>query len=147
MKRTQQGTILTEIILETFKLNGLLVSAGDQLTKELGITSARWKVLGALSNEARALTVPEIARKMGQSRQAVQRLANEMVKSGLLVTQHNPNHQRAKLLILTSKGQDTFDKVMAKQTPWVNGIANEINETELQSTLDALKVLNNHLDS
>ena len=80
MKRTQQGALLTEIILETFKLNGLLVSAGDQLTKELGITSARWKVLGALSNEARALTVPEIARKMGQSRQAVQRLTNEMVK-------------------------------------------------------------------
>lgn len=147
MKHTQEGSLLTEIILETFKLNGLLVSSGDQLTKDLGITSARWKVLGALSNGDKALTVSEIARKMGQSRQSVQRLTNEMVKDGLLETQHNPNHERAKLHILTGKGQDTFEKIMDKQIPWVNSIASEIKETDLRSTLCTLKELSNHLNT
>ena len=82
MKHTQKGSILTEIILETFKLSGLLVSEGDQLVMEAGLTSARWKILGALSYESTAMTVPDIARAMGQSRQAVQRLANEMTKDG-----------------------------------------------------------------
>ena len=145
MKHTPEGSLLTEIILETFKLNGLLVSAGDQLTKELGLTSARWKVLGALSNGAGGLTVPEIARQMGQSRQAVQRLTNEMIDDGLVETRHNPNHERAKLIRLTNKGAKTYKKIMDKQIPWVNSIAGDIGKTNLQSVACTLKELSNRL--
>lgn len=143
--KENKGILITDIILETFKLNGLLISAGDQLTKEFGLTSARWKILGALSNEAKALTVPDIARKMGQSRQAVQRLANEMIKDGLLETQSNPHHERAKLLLLTDNGEDIFRQIMKKQKVWVNSIAKEINETDLESVASTLKELNDHL--
>lgn len=145
MKYTDEGRLLTEVILETFKLNGLLVSAGDQLTKELGLTSARWKVLGALSNDAEPLTVPDIARRMGQSRQAVQRLANEMIKDELIAPQHNPQHERAKLLLLTQKGEDAYKNIMDKQIPWANAIANDITEADLQTVASTLKKLNDHL--
>ena len=145
MKHTHEGRLLTEIILETFKLNGLLVAAGDRLTKELGITSARWKILGALSYNDDPMTVPEIAKTMGQSRQAVQRLANEMIQDGLLETLDNPRHQRAKLLRLTAKGQATFLKVMDKQIPWVNSIAEEVKHEELASVTSTLKRLNSYL--
>lgn len=145
MKHTNKGSLLTEVFLEVFKLNGLLVTTGDQLIKELGVTSARWKIMGALSYSEDALTVPEIARSMGQSRQAVQRLANEMMLDGLLETLDNPNHQKAKLLSLTHKGQDTYDKVMEKQIPWVNSISNELEQSELDSVVLTLKFLNDYL--
>jgi DNA-binding MarR family transcriptional regulator len=145
MKHTDEGSLFTEIILAVFKLNGLLVSAGDQLTKDLGLTSARWKVLGALSEGTEALTVPDIARKMGQSRQAVQRLTNELIQDGLLETQHNPHHERAKLLLLTDKGEDALKKTMDKQIPWANAIAKEIKENDLQSVASTLKKLNDNL--
>lgn len=142
MKHTQKGSLLTEAILETFKLNGLLVTTGDQLIKELGLTSARWKVLGALSYSEGAITVPDIAREMGQTRQAVQRLVNEMIEDELIEPLDNPKHKRAKLLSLTDKGQDTFRKVMEKQIPWVNSLAQDIKKDDLNSVVTTLKYLN-----
>ena len=85
MKHTHKGSLMTDIILDTFKLNGLLVVEGDLLISDLGLTSARWKVLGALSNGLEAMTVSDIARMMGQSRQAVQRLSRRMVRCILLM--------------------------------------------------------------
>ena len=146
MQRSNEGRVLTEVILEAFKLNGLLVSAGDRLGKDLGVTSARWKVLGALSDEASGLSVSEIAKKMGQSRQAVQRLANEMVEDGLLDTQVNPKHERAKLHLLTKKGAATLEGIMTKQAPWVNALAGDMSLSDLQSTLRVLKHLSQQLD-
>jgi len=146
MKYTNEGSLLTEVILETFKLNGLLVSAGDQLTRDVGLTSARWKVLGALSGEDTALTVPNIARKMGQSRQAVQRLVNEMVKDELLEARHNPHHERAKLFSLTEKGEESFRKIMNKQIPWANALVQEISEQDLKTVAGVLQKLNKKLE-
>ena len=39
--RTAEAIALTELILETFRLNGCLLAAGDRLTADLGLTSAR----------------------------------------------------------------------------------------------------------
>lgn len=145
MKQTNKSDLMTEIVLETFKLNGLLIAAGDELTKEFGLTSARWKILGALSDATKPMTVPDIAREMGQSRQAVQRLANEMIKDGLIATRHNPKHERAKLLYRTDKGEKAFKKIMSKQIPWVNSIANGIERSDLLAVEKTLKKLNEHL--
>lgn len=141
MKHTSKSSLLTDIILETFKLNGLLVSEGDQLVKELGLTSARWKILGALSENPGSKTVPDIARMMGQSRQAVQRLSNEMKEEGLLATKPNPGHKRAQLLTLTKKGKEIYTLVMQKQMPWVNSIANEFSATDLKLASSVLQKL------
>lgn len=147
MKHTINGELLTQIILDSFKLNGLLVSEGDQLVKDAGLTSARWKVLGALSNKTNRLTVPDIARTMGQSRQAVQRLANEMSADGLLETEINPNHQRAKLLRLTNKGQQAYQQAMQKQIPWVNSLSSEFEESELKSVASLIERFVNQLEN
>src|SRR5258708_36722777 len=86
---------LTELILETFRLNGRLVAAGDALVADLGLTSARWQVLGAIALSPVPLPVAHIARNMGLTRQAVQRLANEMARDGLVRFGANPHHRRA----------------------------------------------------
>ena len=146
MKHTSEGSLLTDIILEIFRLNGLLVIEGDQLIRDLGLTSARWKVLGALSNSG-PMTVPDIARMMGQSRQAVQRLTNELVNDGLLATQINPGHRRAKFLVLTDDGKHAYEQAMQKQVPWVNSIANEFKEADLKLASSVLQKLIARLDT
>lgn len=125
--------------LEIFKLNGLLIIEGDQLIKELGLSSARWKVLGALYKSTDPMTVPDIARMMGQTRQAVQRLANEMNKDGLVNTKINPKHKSAKFLVLTEKGNEIFEMIEKKQIPWVNDIANGFEASELKVTWSVLQ--------
>jgi hypothetical protein len=37
----------TELVLEIFRLNGVLLTQGDRLVDDIGLTSARWQVMGA----------------------------------------------------------------------------------------------------
>jgi len=48
LKRTRAGDALTGLILDLFRLNNLLLTAGDRLVAGLGLTSARWQILGAI---------------------------------------------------------------------------------------------------
>lgn len=47
-KHTQKGAAMTELVLETFRLNGRLLASGDKLVEPFGLSSARWQVLGAI---------------------------------------------------------------------------------------------------
>ena len=48
-KRTRAADALTDLIIDVFRLNGLLVTAGDRMVARLGLTSTRWQVLRAIS--------------------------------------------------------------------------------------------------
>lgn len=139
INHTSEGRLLTAIVLETFKLSGLLVQAGDAMCAEFGLTSARWKVLGALlSTPEHPMTVPQIARSMGQTRQAVQRLANEMVEQGFVAWQDNPDHKRAKLLMITVQGREVFEGLSERQVPWANFLGAQVSDSDLQTTWSVL---------
>ena len=139
MKKSRKGPVFTEIVLEVFKLGGLLVNVGDRIGAEFGITSARWKVLGAISLADKPLTVPQIARMMGLTRQAVQRLVDVMLEDGLLDFHPNPDHKRAKLIALSVFGKEVYSKLDEKQVKWANECASGIAEKDLETTLDVLK--------
>ena len=147
MKHTKEGKQFTDIVLQVFKLNGLLTLEGDKLTKEQGLSSARWKILGAISLSPTPLTVPQIARNMGQTRQAVQRLVNEMENDGLLSFTNNPHHKRAKLLVLTQKGRNTYERLAQKQISWANSTATKISSSDLQLTSSVLLKLIDALET
>src|SRR5262245_22580557 len=111
-KRTPAGEALTGIILDLFRLNSLLLTAGDRLVAQLGLTSARWQILGAIVHAERAQPVAWLARDMGANRQNVQRIVNDLHKEGLVVFAANPHHQRAQLVVLTEAGRRAFDAAM-----------------------------------
>jgi len=138
---TRQGQLFTDLVLEIFKLNGLLIAEGDRLTQGVGLTSARWKVLGAIGLSQTEMTVPQIARTMGQTRQSVQRIADSMSDEGLLMYKNNPAHKRAKLLSLTEEGQKIFDALQQLQSPWANRSAKEISITDLKIALSVIRHL------
>ena len=143
MKHTQQGYAFTEIILDVFKLSGLLTLEGDKITETFGLSSARWKILGSLVRTDAPLTVPQIAREMGQTRQAVQRLVDIMSNDGLITFITNPNHKRAKLVTLSAKGKKIYSKLEEMQIPWSNLNASGINEKDLKTTLATIKTISN----
>ncbi len=141
MESTPEGEALTDIVLNIFRLNGLLLLEGDRITQEFGLTSARWKVLGAIALAPEPITVPQIARNMGLSRQAVQRLANEMATDDLLTFSDNPHHKRAKLLILSAMGMSIYKKLQDKQRPWASSLAKGLEIKNLQVTATVLQNL------
>jgi DNA-binding MarR family transcriptional regulator len=145
MRRSTGSAILTDLILEVFRLNGRLLSAGDALTRPAGQTSARWQVLGALDEQP--LTVAEIGRRMGLTRQSVQRTADLLEADGLVSYRSNPAHQRAKLATLTPSGRATLDAITTRQIDWANRIARRLLEADLQQALATIFQVRTAIDA
>ena len=143
ISRTPSAEAFTQLILETFRFNGRLLAAGDRLTKELGLTSALWQVLGAI-NEA-PLPVAQIARNMGLTRQSVRRTANVLKDKGFVEFQENPNHQRAKLVMLTKQGRNVLDQVTKLQIDWSNNISKRIGADKLKSVIQTMRNIGERL--
>ena len=138
---------MTSLILDVFRLNGQLVLAGDRLVAELGLTSARWQVLGAIAYANRPKSVAWHARNMGVHRQGVQRIVNELKKDNIVEFQPNPNHKRAQLVVLTPKGQKLFENALVLQVPWVNALADGLSREDVATTQAVISHLKQHLEN
>lgn len=137
---------ITELVLETFRLNGRLLASGDALIADLGLTSARWQVIGAAAISPVPLPVAHIARNMGLTRQAVQRLADDMERDGLVRFGPNPHHQRAKLVLLTRKGKAAFAAAMKRQGPWARALAAGLSLRDIKLAAATLRAIRLRLE-
>ncbi|MFZ5709462.1 MAG: MarR family winged helix-turn-helix transcriptional regulator [Pseudomonadota bacterium] len=146
-KRTPAGEALTDIVLELFRLNSLLLTAGDRLVAGLGLTSARWQILGAIVAAKRPQPVAWLARDMGANRQNVQRIVNDLHKEGWVAFESNPHHRRAQLVVLTDKGRRTFDAAMRLQAPWINGLSEGLPIKDVKAFHRVIMVLREKLES
>ena len=145
-KHSFAGALTTSLFLETIRLNGRLLASGDRLVAGLGLTSARWQVLGAVVMAERPLPVPHIARQMGLSRQNVQRIVNDLDGVGYVTFAPNPHHKRAKLVVLTDRGRETYDAAHRVQVPWANALGAATTPEDLQTALRVLQSLRAALD-
>ena len=144
---TPEGASLTDLILEVFKLNGRLLSAGDQLVASLGLTSARWQVLGAIALSGAPQPVANIARNMGLTRQAVQRVVNELEAEGFVRFAPNPHHRRAKLVVLSKSGTKAFQAAAIRQAPWANQLARRISARDIRTALGVVREITMRLEN
>ncbi|MGH2636414.1 MAG: MarR family winged helix-turn-helix transcriptional regulator [Actinomycetota bacterium] len=132
--RTMAGEAATRIILTTFRANGLLLGAGDRLGADEGLTSARWQVLGAIALSERPLTVPQIARRMGLTRQSVHATVHRLVRDGDLELAPNADHRRSQVVGLTERGRARYEAIDRRQAAWVNELARGIGRSALETT-------------
>ena len=133
-----------EMTLAIFKLNGQMLSAGEALTRPVGLTVAWWQVLGACLREPQ--TASGVSRQMGISRQAVQRVANRLLAEGLLERTSNPAHKRASLLTATQAGRDAVVRIAPEQTAFSERIVKAFGLVELESLISELQRLSAVVD-
>jgi DNA-binding MarR family transcriptional regulator len=143
---TVSGNALSGLILELFRLNNRLLATGDRLVAELGLTSARWKVLGTIIAAGRPQPVAWLARDMGGNRQNVQRIVNDLVNDGLVEFQPNPHHRKAQWVVLTAVGRQAFDNAMRLQAPWINELAEGLRVNDIETTHHVITVLCKRLE-
>ena len=146
-QRTTAGTALTDLMLDLFRLNSQILTAGDRLVADLGLTSARWQVLGAIVEADRPQPVAWLARDLGANRQNVQRIVNDLQKEGLVVFEPNPHHRRAQLVVLTDKGQQIFEAAMDLQAPWVNGLSDGLAVKDIKTVHSVISAVRNKLQN
>ena len=146
-RRTSAGTALSEAILDVCRLNNRLIATGDRLVSRLGLTSARWQILGAIVNAQRPQSVAWLARDLGGNRQNVQRIVNDLHQEGLVALQANPHHRRSPLVVLTDKGRKTYDAAMRLQAPWINELANGLSARDIDAVRDVVRTLREKLET
>ncbi|MBV8185616.1 MAG: winged helix-turn-helix transcriptional regulator [Alphaproteobacteria bacterium] len=146
-KRTPAGDALSDLILDLFRLNNLLATAGDRLVARLGLTSTRWQTLGAIVASERPLPVAWLAREMDAHRQNVQRIVNDLRQEGLVAFTANPHHRRAQLVVLTEKGRRTFDAAMRLQAPWINNLSDGLSLKDIAAFHRTILVLRQRLEA
>lgn len=143
-QRSAAGDALTALVLKVFRLNGQLLDIADRITEGTALTAARWQVLGAVLSGG--LSVAEIGRTMGLTRQSVQRLADALVEDGLCEFLENPAHKRAKLLSPTARGFAAIDVIRPIQHSWANRVAADVGLAKLREVLAAIDALLAALD-
>jgi DNA-binding MarR family transcriptional regulator len=144
--RTPEGDAATDVVLETFRANGLLLAAGNRLAVKEGLTAARWQVLGAVALAGRPLTVTQIARRMGLTRQAVQASVNRLLSEALAETGDNLDHRRSPLIRLTELGRQKYAALDRRQTLWINELSTGLKISDLTATARLLHDLSDKLE-
>lgn len=144
--RTPAGDALTDLVLDLFRLDSLLLTAGDRLVAPLGLTSARWQVLGAIVAAERPQPVAWLARDLGGNRQNVQRIINDLHKEDLVAFEVNPHHRRAQLVVLTEKGRHAFEAAMELQAPWINDLSAGLSVKDIRTVHRVVSELRDKLE-
>lgn len=144
--RTPAGEAMTELVLDLFRVNNLTTTWGDRLVAPLGLTSARWQILGAVVAADRAQPVAWLARDLGANRQNVQRIVNDLVRDGFVSFEPNPHHRRAQLVVMTDKGQQAFDAAIQLYDPGINLLAKGLPIEDVKAAIRVVKVLRKYFE-
>jgi DNA-binding MarR family transcriptional regulator len=156
MTRTQLADIddntrlrrsLTDLIIGVFRLNGALLVSGDALVADLGLTSARWQVLGAIALSPVPLPVAHLGRNMGLTRQAVQRSVDEMRNDGLVRLDPNPHHRRAMLVTMTELGSSAYRAASERQERWADVLAAGLSPEDIEAASLLMRELQRRLEA
>jgi DNA-binding MarR family transcriptional regulator len=129
---------LTEVILKIFRLNGALIENGNQLVKPLGLTSARWQILGAIATNNNPTSCPQIAKMMGITRQGALKQLDLLEEEGLVEAIENEKNERSPLFDLTPKGRKQYASAMKLQEKWVLKLMKNLNQEDIKSTASTL---------
>lgn len=113
----------------------------DRMLADTGLTGARMRVASVLAAPASARTVPQAARTLGLSRQAVQRLADDLVERGLAQWAENPEHRRAHLLTLTSEGRAAYGEALQRKASWAQSVAEGLTPAWLAVATELLGLM------
>lgn len=101
--------LLPLIVADLYELAGRFRARGEAIAATVGQTQARWQVLSAAAAEPK--TVPQIARRLGVTRQNVQRIADLLVDERWAAFETNPDHRGSPHLVLSKRGRAALDQL------------------------------------
>ncbi len=131
------------LVADIYEAAGLLRKSGELIANKENQTQARWQLLSVISEKAH--TVPQAAMRLGVTRQAVQRIANELVAEGFAVFEVNPEHKGSPLLSLTDAGQEVLKRITNQSSELHKEVLETIQDLNLKEIDETLRALNTRL--
>jgi DNA-binding MarR family transcriptional regulator len=133
---TQEVSLLSA---DLYEAAGAVRQVGEAVAGKVGQTQARWQVLSVLSGSR--WTVPQAARRLGVTRQSVQRVVDLLVADGLVELLPNPDHARSRIAQPTTLGLETLDRIRGAAGPWHGAVAAQLSLAELRRARSVLQEL------
>jgi DNA-binding MarR family transcriptional regulator len=134
--------VTLEIALVFFRLR----NTGRRLVGQGRHSTGRRSVLKSLA-ESGPQTVPQLARARALSRQHLQMLVNDLGSDRLVRLIPNPRHKRSALVTLTRKGRLAVTRMHRDERDVAAMLSQGLGLRDLRTTLRALRVLKENLDS
>lgn len=135
--------VIDQLAIEAYALSAIFRRHGAVLAAKVGQTQARWQVLRAASMDR--LSVPQIARRLGVTRQNVQRIADELVEDRLVQLVLNQDHKASPHLVLTQRGEDTLDALTEAGVDYRNALWPLVRHVDVAGLVAILKSVNHAL--
>ncbi|MBV7477632.1 MarR family winged helix-turn-helix transcriptional regulator [Pseudomonas sp. PDM31] len=137
---------INRLKVAVFKLSGLLQEENENYLNQRNLTVSRVRVLGVLTRAGQALTIPQIAHEMGQTRQGVGRLVNLLVKDGFLELKDNPQHRKSNLVDMSGSGVDIYNSLRHEDLQEMPSRHYPISEQQALQALSILEAFIGHLE-
>ncbi|WP_396642919.1 MarR family winged helix-turn-helix transcriptional regulator [Microbacterium sp.] len=122
-------TDVERLYSELFEAAGAGRRLGEGIAARAGQTQARWQTLWTIG--AGSLTVPQIARRLGVSRQHTLRLTNDLAREGLVELVPNPDHKTSPLIELTPAGRETLAEINTAAAESNRALLRELSEHDV----------------
>jgi DNA-binding MarR family transcriptional regulator len=132
---------ISRLALHVFRAQQSLSSVGDELTSLWGMTSAKWKVLGAVALSDGPPTASGIGRIMGMTRQAATKQISMLVNHGLLTPHDNSLDSRAAVYSLSPEGEATYIAISGAWAKHVEKMRASISDKDIRSAFNLLEQL------
>lgn len=134
-----EAILFRRMTRSVFRTNSAMLRHGDLVNEPFGQSSARWWVLSEISlgNDS----VAGIARATGNSRQAVQRLADALVAEHLATYGPHPTDQRKQVITLTDSGRNVLDDMETSFDDWSKQLVEQFGTDDLRKAIDHLDAI------
>lgn len=132
--------MLSDLIAMCALLARLDEAAGTHELSGTGIGPAQRRVLDLLAQNG-SMTVPALARSLGQSRQSMQETVNRLDGAGLVVRSENPGHRRSALVVLTRAGGELITLLRETTAGRLDGIAARLEPGDIDTALSVVQHL------
>lgn len=136
------GPDIGQLMSELHETAAAVRARGEAVARSAGQTQARWQALFTLDRGP--MTVPDLARRLGLTRQSVQRVVDLLVGDDLVATVPNPSHRRSSLFELTADGTRALGRINVAARRWhgaVRAVLGPDDRRQLQHALATLRAV------
>jgi len=127
-----------------FRTQSAVLRHGDLVNEPFGQSSARWWLLFEISLGDDS--VASIAQTIGNSRQAIQRLADALVAEDLATYGPNRTDRRKQVITLTDRGRKVLEDIETSFDDWSKRLVDQFGAGDLSEAIDHIDAIRRLLD-
>lgn len=131
------------VVVETYAASAAFRRHGEALARHVGQTQARWQVMRVASSGL--LSVPQIARRLGVTRQNVQSITDALIAEQLAHQVINRDHKTSPHIALTAKGRKVLDALLESTADYRAALLPLLDNVDLVHLLTTLRSVNDAL--